>query len=363
MPTWMTSMTRATRHTTEPKIAELVATYGSSSSTAWLEFDRYHIWRADPIPESSFAPVQGYMVKGSYAFAWGNPIVSDPSALGPTARQFVAWVERNNLVLVWVCVDDDLQEILASEFGWSTVTCIYEDVIDPGHIIKMTGPGQKGVEGVHVVKDLKKNLRKAQDAAVEVDEMKEGEWTQTQKKEVEDGIAHWKKDRSGVQIASTTLQPWLDRRHRRYWLASRDEKAIGVLILTPIRGNDWQVKNAVSFPDAPKGTSEKLIFTALRDLHNEQVKKQHKDPDYQSGGQVTFGISAAKRLEATHNLTGWGIDALSKTYNAVTTAAGLQKRGEFRGKFDTSQVPKYVCYPRNGFGLDGAVALLKALTK
>lgn len=142
------------------------------------------------------------MVSGSYAFAWGNPIVSDPSALGPAARQFVAWVERNNLVLVWVCVDDDLQEILASEFGWSTVTCIYEDVIDPGHIIKMTGPGQKGVEGVHVVKDLKKNLRKAQDAAVEVDEMKEGEWTQTQKKEVEDGIAHWKKDRSGVQIAS-----------------------------------------------------------------------------------------------------------------------------------------------------------------
>lgn len=133
--------------------------------------------------------------------------------------------------------------------------------------------------------------------------------------------------------------------------------------MTPIRGNDWQVKNAVSFPDAPKGTSEKLIFTALRDLHNEEVKKEHTDPDYQGGGQVTFGISAAKRLEATHNLSGWGIDALSKTYNAVTTAAGLQKRGEFRGKFDTSQVPKYVCYPRNGFGLDGAVALLKVLTK
>ena len=45
-------------------IAELVAQYGSSSATAWLEFERYKIWRPeDPIPESEFVPVQGYMQK------------------------------------------------------------------------------------------------------------------------------------------------------------------------------------------------------------------------------------------------------------------------------------------------------------
>jgi hypothetical protein len=47
------------------EIADLIAQYGSSSSTAWLESQRYHIWRPqEPIPESSFVPVQGYMRNG-----------------------------------------------------------------------------------------------------------------------------------------------------------------------------------------------------------------------------------------------------------------------------------------------------------
>ena len=48
-------------------IADLVATYGSSSTTAWLEFERYKIWRPSiPIPESEFPPMQGYMTSGAY---------------------------------------------------------------------------------------------------------------------------------------------------------------------------------------------------------------------------------------------------------------------------------------------------------
>src|SRR5258708_6050454 len=43
-------------------IAELIAQYGSSSATSWLEFGRYKIWRpSTPIPQSSFTPVQGYL--------------------------------------------------------------------------------------------------------------------------------------------------------------------------------------------------------------------------------------------------------------------------------------------------------------
>jgi hypothetical protein len=46
-------------------IADLVALHGSSSATAWLEFDRYKIWHPSrQIDESDFLPVQGYMRKG-----------------------------------------------------------------------------------------------------------------------------------------------------------------------------------------------------------------------------------------------------------------------------------------------------------
>jgi hypothetical protein len=224
-------------------IAELVAQYGSSSATAWLEFERYKIWRPEvPIPESEFVPVQGYMQKSAscyfirhlpthltglldkYLFAWGNPLVSSPAALPKTARAFVHFAEQQGLHPVWACVDHDLEEVLGDpEFGWSTVSCIYEDYVDPAHLIELTSPEAKGMEGQHVVKDLKKNLNRAEKYDVHIEEVKQGQWKDTDRRAVEEGIEEWKKSRSGLQIASTTLQPWLDEQHRRYWVARQHD--------------------------------------------------------------------------------------------------------------------------------------------
>lgn len=125
-----------------------------------------------------------------------------------------------------------------------------------------------------------------------------------------------------------------------------DYQIVGFLILTPIQHNSWQIKNAVSFPDAPKGTSEALIYTSLVDLHQEQGREhnEHSPSHAPSQGSesvtngyedssrvtVTFGISASDEMEPVKNLSGWKVTALSKLYNKVTRTAGLLKRGEFR---------------------------------
>jgi len=235
-------------------------------------------------------------------------------------------------------------------------------------------------------------------------------------------------------------------------------KIVGFLILTPIQSSSWQIKNAVSFPSAPKGTSEALIYTALKDLHEEEEKAlasgqqiphpangftngepiqptanggrppadaaseassasgvsvssvgstssdsepptptpAHRDSssslrssssnstesDKTSGSRkgeapppskthhrdshrvtVTFGISAAPDFQPIRNLGGWKVKALSKTYSKVASGAKLINRGEFRSKFDSEHDPMYVCYPPDGFGLDGVNALLKVLRK
>ncbi|EAU84084.1 hypothetical protein CC1G_06946 [Coprinopsis cinerea okayama7 len=423
-------------------IAELVAQYGSSSATAWLEFERYKIWRPEvPIPESEFVPVQGYMTRDKYIFGWGNPLVSSPEALPATARAFIEFGESQGLHVVWACVDRDLEEVLGGEeFGWCTVSCIYEDYIDPAHLIELTSPDAKGQEGQHVVKDLKKNLNRAEKYNVSVSEVRSDQWTPEDRKAVEDGIGEWKASRSGLQLASTSLQPWLDEKHRRYWVARQDDfKIVGLLILTPIKGRSWQIKNAVSFPHAPKGTSEALIYTALKDLYEENpsrpttpassVNGKGPNPAKLADGiksslaadsdatseasisstaveppssressdvfspastnnlsevstprtherssevstlqdedrvAVTFGISAAPELEPGQNLGGWKVKALSKTYKKVASSAKLVNRGEFRRKFDSEHEPMYVCYPPDGFGLDGVNALFKLLKK
>ncbi|KIK67776.1 hypothetical protein GYMLUDRAFT_154849 [Collybiopsis luxurians FD-317 M1] len=340
-------------------ISSLVATHGSSSATAWLEFDRYRIWQAKrgQIKESSFPPVQGYMQRKKYVFAWGDPLVSSPAALKPTAEAFIAWAKSQKLRPIWCCVDHEMEKVLAS-LGWSGVMCIHEEVLHPDHVLELTSDKVRGHEGAGLVKDLKKNLRRAEKAGVVVEEITK-KWKAEDRKQVEDGMLEWRRSKGlkGVQLASTTGLPWIDEEHRRYWVARWEGHIVGVLILTPIHGpHAYLIKNAVSFPSAPRGTSEHLIHTALQYIQADE--KRLGFPII-----ITFGITASDHITPVDNLKGWKITSLSKVYEKVAKGAGLLKRGEFRGKFDSEREEMYVCYPEDGLGLEGIRSLLKVLQK
>jgi len=394
-------------------IAELIAQYGSSSATSWLEFGRYKIWRPSvPIPQSSFPPVQGYLRSDPFAFAWGNPLVSDPAALEATCAAFIDWARSQKLRPIWLCVDGQMEQVLGaqgSKFGWSTLSCIVEDVLDPHSVVELAHSHGGGSE----VKDFKKNLRRAERANVQVREVQHDQWTDAMKKQVEEGISGWKKSKTGIQIASTSFQPWLDFEHRRYWVAEADSNIVAILVLTKIHHNQYQIKNAVSFPNAPRGTSEMIIFRAMSDIQDEGVSTDGSDRKSEDGAYVwtkkdvevadkveensshhlrsqsvdshrsespetsgksspngiqhrgvtvTFGITASDTLTPVDNMSGWKITWLSKTYNKVVGLTGLTRRGDFRNKFHSQHLPMYVCYPADeGFGLDGVNKLIKCL--
>ncbi|KIM41521.1 hypothetical protein M413DRAFT_445505 [Hebeloma cylindrosporum] len=257
-----------------PSLADLIASRGSSSSTAWLESERYKIWRpSQPIPESEFPPAQGYIQRDPFVFAWGNPIVSSPATLEKTARAFIAFVEANHLRPLWACVDQDLEKILANEpLGWVTVSCIYEDVMDPEHVIELFHPKHRGKELTHVADELKNHLLHAEKDMVEVYEVKSGDWTDADREAVELGIKEWKSHKHGIlEINSLPkLGPWTDEQHRRYWIARWQRKIVGVEILAPTSPTSWQIIKCLTFHHASEGTAEKLIYTALKALCDEQ---------------------------------------------------------------------------------------------
>lgn len=214
-------------------VAELIAQYGSSASTSWLEHDRYQLWRSsEPIPESSFAPFQGYMESEHYIFAWGDPVVSSPSALPNVARQFSAFCRNRGKNLVWLCINRELTDVLAEELSWCALCCVMEDEVDPSHIMRLTSPVSKGKEGQHIVKDLKKNLAKAEKAGVDISEIKSDQWTEEDRAQIVQGVARWKAGRHGVQLASSSFQPWIDFEHRRYWVARVDKQVCASLCLS-----------------------------------------------------------------------------------------------------------------------------------
>ncbi|KAH9979739.1 hypothetical protein BJV74DRAFT_857584 [Russula compacta] len=387
-------------------IAELISKYGSSSATSWLEFARYKIWRPSvPIPQSSFPPVQGYLRSDPFVFAWGNPVVSDPAALPATCAAFIDWAKSQKLRPIWLCVDGQVEQVLGaqnSKFGWSTLSCIVEDFLDPRSVVQLAHSHGGGSE----VKDFKKNLRRSERENVQVREVRPDQWTDAMKRQVEEGIGNWKKSKTGVQIASTSFQPWLDFEHRRYWVAEKDGNVVAILVLTSIRHKQYQIKNAVSFPNAPRGTSEQIIYRVMSDLQDEGVSADESDNESEgetftktdievarkiqensshsrsksvdsgrsdsplssessSGTQrnrCDIRITASDSLVPVSNLSGWKITWLSKTYSTVIGLTGLTRRGDFRNKFHSRHVPMYVCYPSDdGFSLDCVNKLLKCL--
>jgi hypothetical protein len=186
----------------------------------------------------------------------------------------------------------------------------------------------------------------------------------------------------------TSFQPWLDFEHRRYWIAEKGSNIVGILVLTSIHHNQYQIKNAVSFPNAPRGTSETVIYRAMSDIQDEGIwndesgrksedgtlvwtntdlevsrkieengshsrsesvdssrsgSPSRSDSSSSSSGKstpssgtrrggvaVTFGITASDSLTPVDNLSGWKITWLSKTYNKVIGLTGLTRRGDFR---------------------------------
>lgn len=143
----------------------------------------------------------------------------------------------------------------------------------------------------------------------------------------------------------------------------------------------------MSFPNAPRGTSETIIYRAMSDIQDEGVSTDESDPKSEDGAYVwtkrdaevahkleeksshsrsqsieshdsdsshrsgspsgkstplsvghggvavTFGITASDTLTPVDNLSGWKITWLSKTYNKVVGLTGLTRRGDFRVRF------------------------------
>ena len=187
--------------------------------------------------------------------------------------------------------------------------------------------------------------------------------------------------------SQTSFQPWLDFEHRRYWIAEKGSNIVGILVLTSIHHAQYQIKNAVSFPNAPRGTSETIIYRAMSDIQDEGISNDESDRKSEDGTlvwtktevarkieenasqsrsqsvdssrsdspsrsdsssssssgkstpssglrrggvAVTFGITASDSLTPVDNLSGWKITWLSKTYNKVIGLTGLTRRGDFR---------------------------------
>ncbi|GAA5909868.1 uncharacterized protein JCM6883_003120 [Sporobolomyces salmoneus] len=319
-------------------LPQLIAKYGGSLSTAWIE-ERYSVWRGKNHQQSN-PRVQGYLARGKFYFAWGNPICRDNDEVRrEIAHEFVEWATKTKKKkVVWCVINGQFADILGQEMDWSVLSCVREDILHPD--IKKLDQ-----------KDVRQNIRRAERSHVTFSELhlKAPSFLpdDATREEIDSGIERWKANRHGKQIAAADLLPWLDSQHRRYFIA-RDEhqKIVAICVLASIAHQSYSVKHAVTFPEAPHGVSEAILAHVIHEMQ------------FEGKNNLTFGASAQEDLDIEYNLGGWKIKMLGKAYRKIVSKYGLANRGQFRAKFGTEEEPLHIAYPQHGFGWAGLVALM-----
>ena len=188
----------------------------------------------------------GYIAQNGFAITFGNPLCDSKQIL-EVARDYIQFIEKDKkLKPVWCCVDAETEKVLAHNCGWSALTVVAEERIDPTE----TDPEKHD-------KGLRKKIHRAEKSGVQLIDV-EGVVDFTVKGEIDERVEDWKRGRKGTQTHLTSVRPWDDEIHRKYFYA-RDAtgKICAMVVLAQLSvSHGFQIKWALEFPEAPQGAIE-----------------------------------------------------------------------------------------------------------
>ncbi|WFD34307.1 aspartate--tRNA ligase [Malassezia cuniculi] len=314
-------------HELQP-LEKLIANYGDSSNTAWLD-GRFEVWR-----ERNCGAAVGFAARRGYALIVGNPLC-DRSQISMVIGQFLAYLSQRHLKPVWLMVGEHVEECLSSNYGWCSLTCTADQrIVDIRKNDARHDP------------EVQRKIRHAKKEGVSIQEFSLNEKVSGKlQEEVDKRIQDWLSSRKGAQARLTQVQPWTDQEHRRYYFARDADGQLCCMVVLAQLGSEFgfQVKWAISFPDAPSGAIEYTIMHAL---------------DTVAGSPITFGTAATSRVTAVHGLSSVAFRVLSSVYNNFAEKLHLLNKGDFREKLGAVNDPTYICYPKHGLSMLGVRNLI-----
>jgi len=293
-----------------PALEDLIANYGDATNTSWLD-DRFEVWR-----HYTGAAV-GYSRQSSkLAIVAGDPLC-DQSQYTEVLGDFLEFVDRElKLRPIWILVSEEVQSLLADNYGWRTLACTEEQRVIPFRASSVNGRAARRLQreglDVHEVRPTRDVITRTNPA-----------------------IERWRaaRDSRSKQIRLTDVRPWVDQAHRRYFVAEKDGRVHGLVVMAQLAPrHGWQVKWALNFPESPNGTIEVLVDYALGIVP----------------GPVTFGVGVSEKLVPGAHMNGARAKFLSRAYRSIVDTLGLARKAEFREKFGVLGEQVYICYPKNG---------------
>jgi lysylphosphatidylglycerol synthetase-like protein (DUF2156 family) len=160
----------------------------------------------------------------------------------------------------------------------------------------------------------------------------------------------WVDHRKGMQLHISNVYQFDNRHGKRWFYAKKADNVIGVLTLNQLKTHcGWLLNHLMVTPDAPHGTSELLVTSALEALKMENCR------------YVTVGIVTNKTLGKIVGLGKFSKWAAHRLFKVARKMVNLDGLNSFWTKFDPKRESSYVLFSRNRISIRELIGLRLAL--
>jgi lysylphosphatidylglycerol synthetase-like protein (DUF2156 family) len=314
-------------------IVKLARQWGGASCDAFLDPSCLYYY----LP--SIEGAIGYRLEKRCAIVYGNPVCSQ-SDQAELAKAFHDYCKIKGWSIIYISASDEFTKWTTKRLNYSWIEYGQELYLNPH-----SDPQKE--HGTHASL-VRRKVRHAFKEGVSVEEY------QGQDKQIERALeelaAKWLNNRKKPQIHISNVYLFDNRLGKRWMYAKRNDTILGIIVLNELQSRKgWLINHLMITPDAPGGTPELLVISALQVLVNENCQ------------YVTFGSIPAKELG---EMMGFSIFSRLIGRFAFSLARKIFKLdglGMFWEKFHPNATPSYIVFSHPHIRIREIQALLKAL--
>jgi phosphatidylglycerol lysyltransferase len=290
-------------------LAELLSRYGGAATVS-LRASSCALWRPPGIDGAV-----GYSTLLRCATAIGDPLCARGDVAAMLAA-FRAFCHSRGLALAWTATSTHVARA-AIDGGCAAFAFGEELIVDPRRDPQAGGRGR----------ELRKKVQRADRAGVSVEEYRRDHGRKPVMEEQMEAVAHaWQRARHGPQLYLSPVRLFTATRGVRWFLARAGGRVVGVLLIVAAPASGGVVfEHILPLPDAPVGTSERLVVGALATLGAEGC------------AAASFGPSPSSRLGEIVGLDGLSARAARALYAVIDRLVDFEARTRYRRKFQVDR--------------------------
>lgn len=316
-------------------ILKWVRSWGGSASDAVLDPSN-RLFKAPGIEG-----LIGYRIESNCAVIFGDPIAPSKNFL-PLTQAFKDYSKENG----W----SNIIYLTASEHfsRWALAEGICSALVEFGQELTINPQddprNKKGVHASLVRRKVKHALHENSKVLEYVDKDTALEGA------LEEVARRWLSSRKGPQIYTSHVRLFDDRLGKRWFYAKQGEKIVGTIVLNELQANrGWLINHLMITPDAPHGTPELLVVTALETLAQEGCHF------------ATFGSVPAHRIGEMIGFNRY-IGGIARTAFAIARKIfRIDGHRKFWEKFHPEERSSYLAFYKPQVGMNEMQALFRAL--